>query len=158
MADPEWRRLRVACARGYVEHVAALMRECAALSDRERRIRERMGLRAAAYDGPTGGGVAGGDAIPSALAELDEVMGERAAALMDAADEVRRCQLAIAGVADPTQRAVLDMKYLQGMTWPEVGERLHVSERWCREIRDDGLCELFDHMPHVWRIARPPAV
>lgn len=158
MMDPEWRRLRVACARGYVEHVSDLMRECAALSDRERRIRERMGLKGVAYDGVTGGGVATGDAIPAALAELDEVMGERAATIRAAADEVRWCQLAISEVSDPMQRAVLDLKYLQGMTWPEVGEYLHVSERWCREIRDDGLCELFDHMPHVWRIARPPAV
>lgn len=156
--DPEWRRLRVAKAREYCEHVGDLMTECGALSERARRIRERMDVGGIAYDGPQGSPNAYGDAIPDGVAALEEALGERDALINEAAAEVLGFQRCVQKVSDPRHRAVLDAKYVQGMTWAEVEQATNITERWCRELCCDALDELYDLMPHQWREMVPRAV
>ena len=156
--DREWRNVRIKCARSYMEHVGDLMTECAVLSARAHRIRERLGLQAVLYSDSPRASVSRNDAIPDAVASLDEALAERDALLGHVAAEIAECQDTVNKLSDPRCRAILDAKYLQGMTWGEVEQATHLTERWCRELRDNGLVELYDLMPHQWRMAIPRAL
>ena len=57
---------------------------------------------------------------------------------------------ALANVRQPW-RAVLTYRYLEGMTWADVAERVGYSEDHCRrDLHDNGLVELFPFVPHEY--------
>ncbi len=55
---------------------------------------------------------------------------------------------ALRGVRQPW-RAVLTYRYIEGLPWAEVAERVDYSEVHCKtDLHDNGLVELFAHIPH----------
>lgn len=75
---------------------------------------------------PNGGGFAG-DTLGAALARIDELEGEAREARAHAVElyhEIDTAAKRISGPGWPDQRAVLQMRYLDGCRWVEIAEML----------------------------------
>ena len=77
------------------------------------------------------------------LAELEAEGWRRAAAYLEHVFEVDK---AISEIEDPTQRMIIRLRYMDGLSWEKISDKTHYSERWCKELHSRGLMGL-----HVWR-------
>jgi len=66
---------------------------------------------------------------------------ESAAELAAEADEARRARAALEALADP-YRAALRLRYLEGLSYPEIADRLDTLERTARTWVGRGLTQL----------------
>ena len=69
------------------------------------------------------------------LARYDKVLETTAAELL-------AVETAIERLPDPTQRRLLRLHYINGLSWIAVADRMHYSERWVYELRDKALEQL----------------
>ena len=75
----------------------------------------------------------------AALADMERKAGERIAAYIG---HVACVESAISEVAHPDHRAILRLRYVDGLTWEQISERTHFNERWCRRLHDRGLAQI----------------
>lgn len=97
------------------------------------------------------------DAIPNAVARLDEMIGEymtELAGYVDELDAARRC---VAMLADSKHRNVVTYYYLLGYPWLIVGEKMGYAPDYCRRVRDAALPLVYDVMPREWKRPIPRA-
>lgn len=84
---------------------------------------------------------------------LTDGTGEGAAAMVDVMAKTRRKALehmqkvleveeAIGGLANPACRETLRLRYVEGLGWQSIAERMHYGERQCRRFHQQGLEEL----------------
>lgn len=64
---------------------------------------------------------------------------------------------AILKLDDPRHRAVMMSYYVAGLEWQEVGDRLHYSPDWCRQLRDEALPMIWHHIPRSAKTMVPRA-
>ncbi len=119
---------------------------CAALAREVTRMRERLhALQSLAQLGRITGGIIGGNGAP-----LNDSTGEGASAITDLMARMqgridqyaacaRRVESAIAGIDSPCQRDILRMRYIDGLTWEQIGTRTHYHERWCRALHQRAI-------------------
>lgn len=83
------------------------------------------------------------DRIDSLRAEYRDELDRNVQAQADA-------HKALANVRQPW-RAVLTYRYLEGMTWADVAERVGYSVDHCKaDLHDNGLVELYPFIPHEY--------
>ena len=63
-------------------------------------------------------------------------------------EETRRAEKLICTLSDERYHAVLQLRYLCGMSWEEVAQRLHFSVRWVHKLHGEGLKQLAQHWTH----------
>lgn len=63
------------------------------------------------------------------------------------AGELLAIENAIDSLSDPTQRRLLRLHYINGLSWLMVADRMHYSERWVYELRDKALEQLEGREP-----------
>ena len=98
------------------------------------------------------------DAIPNAVARLDDAIAQYTTELvgyLDERDEARAC---IGMLGDARHRAVLSLYYVNGHSWPTVSNIMHYEISWCMRIRDDALPLMYEHLPAQWRPKIPTAL
>lgn len=120
----------------------SLVREAIDVHERMERLRamaERCTTQPAGFGG-YGSGV--NDRVGNTaamLADMQRKADECVAAYMGHAECVA---LAIDSIEDSTQRTVLRMRYLDGLSWEDISEKTHYSERWLRKLHGRGLSSL----------------
>ena len=120
---------------------ASLVREAQDIKERMQRLRSLAESTTAPFRDMPGGAVlsdkTGNGAI--ALADLEADARRRIQSYFEHAGEVDK---AIGELADPNQRIILRLRYVDGLTWREVSEKANYEERQCRRIHGDALSAL----------------
>lgn len=113
-------------AKEYLGQVSGIRVEIGALEEKIMRIRARLetGRLSSLTGMPRGGqGVDWADVV-SQLTELEEQLKERVRCLTALEKEIMDT---IASVPDPTCRAILEYRYLNGWEWHRIARRMHYS-------------------------------
>lgn len=97
------------------------------------------------------------DAIPDAVARLEQAIAGYCTELVGYLDEMERARDCINGLEDVHHRAVLSLYYLNGFTWVAVAERLEYSPAHCKKLRNEALPLVYEVMPKEWRTMIPRA-
>lgn len=115
-------------AKAYLQRYRALLWHMRSLEGGIRELRERLTgtTQAITGDPVTGGG--GHDRMAEVVAKIADAeaqLGEQAARI---SAELAAVRAAIDAVPDATQRAVLAMRYVEGLDWLTIQERTHYEK------------------------------
>lgn len=109
----------------------------------ESEIEELRAMKMGASAGGCGPGRKGwADDLSSFVARLDELEGDKRRELCNAMQAYERVMQAIKGVEDEREQDLLFYRYIKGMAWWEVAEKMHYSERWVHTAHRKGLAHL----------------
>ena len=81
-----------------------------------------------------------------AMVDTEKELRERMEELMR---ETRHVERMINLMTDERYHAVLQLRYLCGLTWDEVASRLHFSVRWVHKLHGEGLRQLAQSWTHT---------
>ena len=97
-----------------------------------------------------------GDKMADTVARIADMEAQLAGTVREMADALSEITDAINAVPDAMQRAVLYLRYIEGMSWPKICEQINYSERqafvihgralvavneWLGKTRNEGLRE-----------------
>lgn len=106
---------------------------------RSRAERVTRALRLTAVQGGSGG--------PDAVQKGAEQLWWLANRLQQRAEESVRCRVEIQKTLDTVEdaklRTLLELRYLLGLHWEEVSERMHMDSRWLRRLHPRALDALW---------------
>lgn len=80
-----------------------------------------------------------------AMVDVHRELKERVNELMQ---ETRRAEKLICTLSDERYHAVLQLRYLCGLSWEEVAQRLNFSVRWVHKLHGEGLKQLAQNWTH----------
>ncbi len=86
------------------------------------------------YRQAPGMGSGGPGKIQSAVEKIDEIEREITEEIDKLADMRQLVSRGIRKVGDDKQQDILGYRYLLGMTWPQVAEKMEMDERWVRRL------------------------
>lgn len=154
-ATPEFFDYMRSWSKGYMGRIRATVHTVSMIRSELRELDEMLdGIGAARYDRE----VASRNHDDEGLLRRIERRDSLAAEMQDELDKNLQWQTdayrALSHVRQPW-RAVLTYRYLQGMAWADVktalGDEWAYSEDYIRkELHDNGLVELFPHIPHEY--------
>lgn len=155
---PEYRELRIKCSLGYLEEVRDLAVRHRATAEYIRSLEEdAAGVGGIDYSKVMVSTSPTRDRLPNSVALLVE-MKERAEA--DAQEYFRRKDEArrLLDEMDGTYGRLLMLRYCTVLPWVRVADVLNYSEDYCRQMRNDALCEFYPYLPHAYRVPEQPAL
>ena len=160
LLDQAFRQYRVDQARNYLEHVSETRRKVAALVERADTLRDLAdGIRGMAIleAGATASPYA--DAIPDAVARLDELSRRASDMAVMYAEMVEECDVSLTSLGG-WRGTLLDLHYLGGKTLAEIGEmdEWRHDRQYMSVLHIQALDAFYDHMPHYRREPMPPAI
>lgn len=154
----EFDALKRSRARAYLESVRAERVKVDALRDELAFERESMEPKGIRFDKLGGCSSAYADAIPDGVSRL-EAMAERYSlrerGYIEASSRARE---AISAARSAKGASVLMRRYLLDEPWCEVAADVGCSSRTAMRLHDEALLDVYEAMPHKWRIPRHPAV
>ncbi|MBR1689387.1 MAG: DUF1492 domain-containing protein [Oscillibacter sp.] len=116
------------------------------LDDQDELIEERKRWKAiatkitAAPSGmPGGGSERGGENAMLQLAEISREIDAKAARARAVRTQIRAC---ISRIPDARLRRLLRLRYISGLTFDEIAERMHYSWRWVIKLHGQALDQL----------------
>ena len=120
-------------AKEYLGQVSGIRAEIGALDEKIARIRSRLetGRLSSLTGMPRGGQSADWADVVDQLSVLENQLTERVRCLTQLEKEIMD---AIASVPDPTCRAILEYRYLNGWEWHRIARRMHYDKRWVQEL------------------------
>lgn len=156
MREGEERRARQYRALAYLKHVRGLGLRARALEKEVTRMREGLdGLKAAANVGRVHNGCSYADAVPDALARLEDAIRAYSEELAHYVEEQRRAHDFLRTLpAD--QSAVLTRRFLLGEHLREVALDAGLSLELATSLESAGLDSLYERMPQFWRDLEVP--
>lgn len=155
---PEYRDMRIQCSLRYLEEVRDLAVRHRATAEYIRSLEEdAAGVGGIDYSKVMVSTSPTRDRLPNSVALLVE-MKERAEA--DAQEYFRRKDEArrLLDEMDGTYGRLLMLRYCTVLPWVRVADVLNYSEDYCRQMRNDALCEFYDYLPHAYRMPEQPAL
>lgn len=158
--DEEFRRYRIEQARAYLESIARLRGQITALELRAAELREAAcGVKAVAYDRDSVSLSPYGDAIPDAVASLEELADMAAAKGAELSEMVSECSVALESLGG-WQAVLLDLHYLGGKSLVDIGRMngWRHERRYMSVLHLQALEGFYEHMPHHRRDPLPPAL
>lgn len=133
----------------WLRHIRRKQREIAALKERVSTLDGMM--RGLDYSVPRVSSPPNVDAVPEFVAKLDEAK-QRYADLVEVyAQEVMEAHDAIYMLESSLHRMVLELYYLDGMSWREISRKLCYSENYLRQVSMDARELLWWYIPLEWR-------
>ena len=158
--DDEMQRYRIEQARAYLESISDVKKQVRAFEARAEELREiASGVKGLAYDRDIVTTSPYGDAIPDAIASLDELADSAGAKGVELSDMVAECSLALASLGG-WKSALLDMHYLGGKTLVEIGamKEWRHERKYMSVLHLQALDSFYEHMPHYRRDPMQPAI
>lgn len=147
-----WSRRYLGRVRSTIHTVAMLRAEISELAE------SLDGVKAVDYAADHVAGAASDDAMVARIARYESLKAEYQAELDANLQWQADAHRALSRVRQPW-RAVLTYRYLEGLPWADVvdrlgkdgkGEHLYSAEYVRKEMHDNGLLELFLHIPHEY--------
>lgn len=150
--DEEYRRYTVDKSKRYMQHIRSLNHSVRMLEAEMDELRDMAaGLHGIDYAKPFVKSSQNADAIPNALARIESIMDEYESELGEFLDEQQAAHAALKEI-DAVYAELLSFRYVQGMPWADVSERMKYSEEYVkRELHEDALAALYPYIPHGWR-------
>lgn len=150
----EWKAEQAAA---WLRHIRELKHDIARLED-DIEVQRSLALpRGIDYSRPAVASSPYPDAIPDAVARLEEAVAGYCTELVGYLDEKEQARDCISRLEDARYRAVLGLYYVNGHSWSTVGDKVGCSEARCREIRMEALPLVYDIMPREHRVMVPRA-
>ena len=150
----EWKAEQAA---KWLRHIRELKHTIARIEDEIEVQRSLMLPGGIDYQRPVVSASPSADAIPNAVARLDEMVGEYMTELAGYVDEVGDARRCVSMLSDGRHRNVVTYYYLLGYPWIVVGDKMGYAPDWCRQLRDDALPLVYDVMPREWKQPIPRA-
>ena len=148
----EWERYRRAQAAKWLGHVERLGKRADTMrAEIEAERDAAAGLRAIRYDGMPKPPNAAADALPDAVARIQERIAEYEERLAAYERERWAAQDALAGMGDPMEYRALSYHYLLGWPWERCCVEMGYSYDGMMKLRARALCSAYDLMPCEWR-------
>lgn len=161
MADDEARRWRRHIVRTWLEHINVVALQ---LADHKRRLAEIRSIaepRGIDYSAVRVSTSPSADAIPNAVARIDELEARYVTDIAGLDDELRDARIRMLCLT-ATQIRVIDARYMRGNsrrpTVKETAAKLDYSADWVSRNELDALDALFHELPGDWRVKVPSAV
>lgn len=164
MAD-EYAEWKAEQAARWLRHIRDLKHDISRLED-DIEVQRSLALPSGIdYSRPVVMSSPSADAIPNAVARLEESIARYATELVGYLDEKEQARACIGMLGDARYRAVLSLYYINGHSWATVGEKLKkldggrftYSSEYCRHLRNDALPLVYDVMPGEWKTPIPRA-
>ena len=149
--NDEYDRYRRAQAARWLEHVRGLGARVRAIQseiDAHRQLAEGVG--ALRYD-REGHAQPTADAIPDAVARIEEMVADYVAELAGFVEEQREAHEAISRLRRSEYSEALTRRYLIGQSWERICVDMGYSWDGMKTLRYRALSELYDLMPARWR-------
>lgn len=157
MAD-EYAEWKAEQAARWLRHVRDLKHDISRLED-DIEVQRSLALPSGIdYSRPVVASSPSADAIPNAVARLEDAIAEYATELVGYLDEKEQARACIGLLDDARHRAVLSLYYVNGHSWLTVSKTMHYEVSWCRRLRDEALPLMYEKMPRQWRTMVPPAM
>lgn len=157
--DEEYRRYAVVQARRYMQHVRSLAHTVRMIKSEIDELRDLAdGIGGVDYARPSVAAMPNVDAVPDAVARLQSLTAEYEAELSDYIAEQREAHACLLEV-DGVHAMLLTLRYVEGKTWVDVADAMGYSEDHVRkDLHEDALAALYQHIPHMWRDPIYPAM
>lgn len=94
------------------------------------------------YRQAPGMGSGGPGKILSAVEKMDEIEREITEEIDKLADLRKIVSLGIRGIRDDRMQDILGYRYLLGMTWTQVADKMELDERWVRRLHVRAVTQL----------------
>lgn len=107
---------------------------------------EMEGIRGVDYSSERVKGGVKGDALTRMIADKDERMQECQRQAHELECRVRRAEYVLNRMPDQRYAALLESRYLQGLSWKDAGAAIGYSDWWCYKWRDDAHIAFYDSM------------
>jgi DNA-directed RNA polymerase specialized sigma subunit len=119
----------------YLKQGFELARDIRLKRERIVRLREMAGHATSVSTAERVSGTPQRSKMENCIAQIDELEREIDAA----AGIIGEIKETIRGVEDINYRNVLELRYLDGMTWEQIGDRMHYSDRWVKTLHGRAL-------------------
>lgn len=133
-------------AKEYLRQYVQIEREIGRLLEERQRWIDLATRITPAYSDAPKGGQSGNGKIPAAverIAEQEEKIDAKIAELVGLQREIERL---LNEVKNPDYRLLLELRYLQEMTWEQIAERMHYSWRHIVRLHGKALLQMQDVM------------
>ena len=149
--DGEFMRYMRDWSKRYLGRVRATVHTIAMIRSEMDCLAEQLdGVRGIDYAADNVSATANDDAMANRIARYDELRAEFQEELDRNLQAQADAHRAIANVRQPW-RAVLTYRYVEGLAWVDVAERVGYSTDHCKsDLHDNGLVELFPFIPHEY--------
>lgn len=148
----ETTRYRADEAHAYLERVRQMGDDCAGMreqvEDAKARLYEVRGIDYARQPGSPNANV---DAIPNAVASVQDAVAAYIEKLAEFEDERRLASMAVDRLADPSEARVLRLRYLLGWKWERICYEMGYSWQGMMSLRLRALSSFYDVIPHRHR-------
>lgn len=155
---PEYRQLRVEHSLKYLEEVRDLAVRHRATDAYIRSLYEDAeGVGGVDYRRDVVSAPPNIDALPNSVANLIEMKREAEAGAAEYFERKREAR-ALLDEMDGTYGRLLLLRYVTVLPWVRVAEVLNYDEGYCRNMRNDALCEFYDYLPAGYRLPEQSAI
>ena len=126
----------------YLREVRSKQRYAQVLCERAQRYRE-MAMRATGRVSAVRlGGTSRRSKVEDNVLAMMDTEKELKKRIDELMQETRRVEKMISLMTDERYHAVLQLRYLCGMSWEEVAQKLHFSVRWVHKLHGEGIKQL----------------
>jgi len=87
-------------------------------------------------------GAGSDDRLQRAIDRIDELERQLLDQIAANAEECRLIEAAVAAIGDDRLREVLERRYIEGLRWEEIAERMGYADRHVRRLHGDALTAL----------------
>ena len=156
MAD-EYAEWKAEQAARWLRHIRDLKHDISRLED-DIEVQRSLALPSGIdYTRPVVSSSPSADAIPNAVARLEEAIAEYTTELVGYLEEKEQARGCINMLDDARHRAVLSLYYVNGHSWATVADKVGYAVEYCMAIRSDALPRVYEVMPREWRTRIPRA-
>ena len=156
--DAEYRAARIECSLRYLNEVRDLAVKHRANDAYIRSLYEdAQGIGGVDYSRDIVDKSVDVDKVPNSVAVLIDLKRQAeadAVEYFERKNEARR----LLDDMDGTYGRLLLLRYVTVLPWVRVAEALNYREDYCRAMRNDALCEFYDHLPTAYRMPEYPAM
>ena len=146
-------------AHGYLEEIRRAGESCAGISELVDDARSRAsGLSGVDYAAPRTSSARGPDAIPDAVARIQEMAAAYVAELCAYEEARHEANASMLTMGDASSAKVLRLRYLCGWSWERICSETGYSWDGMMSLRRRALAEFWDVMPRGARDPVPPAI
>lgn len=97
------------------------------------------------------------DRIADGISDMQELVNEMSESAAEYASVQREALDVFSAIPKPAREA-MELYWLSGMTWSDVGARLGYNGDWLRHLSTRALLIVYDRMPHRYKIPAHPAI